>query len=412
MKRLQRTDTFVHRQTRLETIHIQRRNFSDAYCRHISNTFATSATSRPSPARPISTMLPAPDPEDDEKRETIAAVELERQVLEQVSPGAWELQALSYLHGGRLLRPELISHIKQANCPQILDFGGKPNCDWAWQIATMYPRATVCTIYPGSHDLLPGPPNHIPLEMEKPFALPFADNTFDIISARSLHSLVKNDEMSLTLGELHRVLKPDGYLDFCILDALLINVCRDSWGQVMNAEFGHKLQSRGYDREPTKHFVGKLQQSGFETVKRGFVFLGMGDACPTWKDAGKSPVKLSSSAASASTASASSGLGRSRQKNATVHWKVAQRDADGNVMYDAEGAPLCHAPALTGSTSAISPVTGLLGARMWEQWVYKLARETGGQIAEAQMLEQVCGVLEQGGKMGSGFGCLMGWARK
>jgi hypothetical protein len=57
-------------------------------------------------------------------------------------------------------------------------------------------------------------------------------------------------------------------------------------------------------------------------------------------------------------------------------------------------------------------VTGLLGARLWEQWVYKLAREMEGEEAELKVLEQVCGVLEQGGKVGSGFGCLLGVCRK
>jgi hypothetical protein len=44
--------------------------------------------------------------------------------------------------------------------------------------------------------------------------------------------------------------------------------------------------------------------------------------------------------------------------------------------------------------------------------VYKLAREMEGEEAELKVLEQVCGVLEQGGKVGSGFGCLLGVCRK
>ena len=48
--------------------------------------------------------------------------------------------------------------------------------------------------------------------------------------------------------------------------------------------------------------------------------------------------------------------------------------------------------------------------------MYKLAREMGGEAgsedAEIEALKQVCGVLEQGGKVGSGVGCLVGVCRK
>jgi hypothetical protein len=44
--------------------------------------------------------------------------------------------------------------------------------------------------------------------------------------------------------------------------------------------------------------------------------------------------------------------------------------------------------------------------------VYKLARDMGGEEAEMEALKQVCGVLEQGGKVGSGVGCLLGVCRK
>ncbi|KAI5209168.1 hypothetical protein E4T39_01075 [Aureobasidium subglaciale] len=429
-------DTFVHRQMRLENVHIQRRNFSSAYCRALNNDFEISETSRPTSTRPISTMLPAPSPEDDAKREVIAAVERERQVLDQISPAMWELEALAYVRGGSLLVKDVAEHIVSLPSPQILDFGGSPTCDWSWQIANSYPSAKVCTAYLGAHEILDGPSNHCSVQMEKPFALPFADDSFDVISARSLHSLLKTDEISLTLAELHRVLKPSGYLDFCLLDALLVNVSAGSWGQVMNAEFGHKLQSRGYEREPTKHFMSKLGKAGFKDTQRTWMFLGMGDVSPTWTDAGKSagrtptrslPVvpgdvkspianspatfksPIAQSPASCKTSASTAETSRTR---GATHYQVPICDQDGNVLFGPDGEPSYYPPALTGSTSAAAPVTGLLGARMWEQWVYKLAREMGGAEVEQQMLEQVCGVLEQGGKMGSGVGCLMGLARK
>ena len=90
--------------------------------------------------------------------------------------------------------------------------------------------------------------------------------------------------------------------------------------------------------------------------------------------------------------------------------------SSGIPLLSPSGEPIFYPPALTGSTAAIAPITGLLGARLWEQWVYKLAREMGGEAgsedAEIEALKQVCGVLEQGGKVGSGVGCLVGVCRK
>lgn len=482
MSRRHASDTFVHRQTRLETIHIQRRNFQSAYLRTLHNDFEISEPSRPACSRPISTMLPAPSPEDDEKRETIAAVERERQVLEQVSPQFWELEALAYIRGGSLLTKEITRHMKFITAPQVLDLGGKPNADWGWCIATSFPTARVCTVYfEPDTEILGAPCNHVSVHVDKPYALPFADNTFDVISTRTLHSLLKTGHWSSTLTELYRVLKPSGYLDFSLLDALLINVTADSWGQVMNAEFGYNLQQRGYEREPTKLFLNRLADAGFKDVKRMWMFLGMGDVRPTWKDEGKSPkspvvaqaptralpalsaekappappVAPSGGNAAKKPTKANKGTAAKRlasAKNATltkpqfipaavkspskpssappnspdpaaideepikpagtIHHAVLILSPSGEPILDASGKPTFYPPALTGSTAAVAPITGLLGARLWEQWVLKLAREMGGQDAEVEAVKQVCGVLEQGGKVGSGVGCLVGVCRK
>ncbi|KAI4726492.1 hypothetical protein E4T49_05721 [Aureobasidium sp. EXF-10728] len=443
MSRTTPKDAFVHRQPRLESTHVLRRNFSTAYLRTLHSDYEVAEPSRPVSTRPISTMLPAPSPEDDAKREVIAAVERERSVLEQLNPQFWELEALAYLRGGNLLTKEVNVHIASIANAQILDFGGKPNADWAWCIATSFPMAKVCTVYfEPTTEILEAPSNHVSVECEKPFQLPFADNTFDLISARTLHSLLKSEHWAPTLAELHRVLKPSGYLDFNLLDALLINVSAGSWGQVMNAEFGHKLHQRGYEREPTKQFMGRLETAGFKDIKRMWMFLGMGDVRPTWTDEGKSPAvskpptralpaipgassKTKQTIKSPSTPKANAfakspatpnpaapTIDATAKPTGAIHHKVPIRDAAGNILLGPDGKPSFYPPALTGSTSAVAPVTGLLGARLWEQWVYKLAREMGGEAAELQMLEQVCGVLEHGGKAGSGVGCLLGVCRK
>lgn len=403
LQRSENLDAFTHRQTRLETVHVGRRNFSESYRKHLNGSFEISTKNRPSQTRPISTMLPARNVEsvDEEFKETLASVERERQVLEQVEPAAWELQALAYLRGGRLLTDVIDKHVKSMPHAQILDFGGKLNCDWAWRIAVEYPKATVHTTFVGEPQILSGPANQSAVEVEKPFALPFADNTFDLISARSLQSMLKTDETDLTLAELHRVLKPDGYLDYTVIDALICNASRDSWAQVMNAEFGIKLHSRGYDKEPTKQLTNKLQKAGFGEIKRAFKYLPMADVSPKWRDAGR-----------ASHKQGTGNLDVYQEEDTTHHFKVEKRDENGEVILDKDGQPIYHAPPLTGSSSSVASITSLYGSRVWEQWACKLARETGDVEAEQQMLEQVCGVLEEGGRTGNGFTCLMGYARK
>lgn len=476
MSRRHTSDVFVHRQSRLEALHIQRRNFQPAYLRTLHNVFKISEPSRPVCSRPISTMLPAPSPEDDEKRETIAAVERERQVLEQVSPQFWDLEALAYIRGGALLTKEVTAYIKSITAPQILDFGGKPNADWGWCIATSFPTAKVCTVYfEPDTEILGAPCNHVSVQVDKPQSLPFADDTFDVICTRTLHSLLKTGEWSATLNELYRVLKPSGYLEFSLIDALLINVPADSWGQVMNAEFGYNLQQRGYEREPTKLFLGRLEDTGFKDVKRMWMFLGMGDVRPTWKDEGKSPkspmvaqtptralptpsekafsaplttpwggkaakkpTKANKGIAAKRLTSAKKPTTTKPQPTSTVklpssappnspepalaedfhkppgaiHHHVPMLSPTGIPVLDASGNPFFYPPALTGSAAAVTSVTGLLGSRLWEQWVYKLAKEMGGEDAEVEAVRQVCGVLEQGGKVRSGVGCLVGVCRK
>ncbi|KAI9694489.1 MAG: hypothetical protein M1822_000105 [Bathelium mastoideum] len=63
-----------------------------------------------------------------------------------------------------------------------------------------------------------------------------------------------------------------------------------------------------------------------------------------------------------------------------------------------------------GSTRAAAGVTGIVGAWAWERWMLKLQMEMGRE--EERLLEGVSKALEEGGKCGSGWRCLTGWARK
>ena len=65
---------------------------------------------------------------------------------------------------------------------------------------------------------------------------------------------------------------------------------------------------------------------------------------------------------------------------------------------------------VTGSPKDVRAMTGLVGARMWEQWMLKLNSEMGR--SEERCLEGVAKALEEGGKGNAGWRCLVGWARK
>ena len=55
-------------------------------------------------------------------------------------------------------------------------------------------------------------------------------------------------------------------------------------------------------------------------------------------------------------------------------------------------------------------MTGLVGARMWEQWILRLNGEMGR--SEERCLEGVAKALEEGGKGNGAWRCLVGWAQK
>ena len=328
--------------------------------------------------------------EDVEFKETVENAERERQALDQLSSSVWELQALSYIRGGNLLSKEVNGHVKTTQNCKVLDFGGKANCSWAWQIALEHPNATITTTLVGTEatcPVIPGPSNHCVVKAEKPYALPFAANTFDLISARSLHSMLKAEDYDATLTELRRILKPNGYLEFSIIDSALQR--QGPLGRALSVEIGFNLKTYGYDPHPVNTFVPKLEATGFENVKRTWMTLPMADVQPTWRDEGKSPDSATPATVESRT---------------TCYDVPKEVGINGKICLDER--------PLTGSTKNVNAVTGLLGARMWEQWVLKHAYERGQSKVEDKFLAQICRVLEEGGRIGSAVTCLMGFARK
>ncbi|USW48095.1 Putative methyltransferase type 11, S-adenosyl-L-methionine-dependent methyltransferase [Septoria linicola] len=384
-KRSQRArDVFQHRQARVEAEQARRVSLPKQHTDQLHGTFETVTAERPAPARPVSNLLPlAPE---DERKELIATVDRERQALEQVQSSAWHLAAQRELNGGKLLTSPIVSSFKGRRDVRILDLAGQVHCSWAWDVAQDHPNASVYTTVSSdaeAHVLassLEGPINHHVVTSPKLWELPFADDHFDVISARNLYTHLKTiwpkgcaaDEWDLTLRECLRCLKPGGYLEFDLLDAELVHA--EAVSQALGVEFAFNLKTRGYDPCAGKSFLPRLKRAGFCDIKRAWMVLPVADVVPRWSDSGK------------------------------VSPAVAERSIaiDGTISQ--------FEPPLTGSTIDVRAVTGLVGARMWEQWMLKLNIEMGR--CEKRLTADVAKALQEGGKSNAGWRSLVGWARK
>ncbi|EWC46335.1 hypothetical protein DRE_04506 [Drechslerella stenobrocha 248] len=163
-----------------------------------------------------------------------------KEVNDEITSRLWVFMASRWLHYGRILVSPAHDILNQSGMERrknksadpsptrrrVLDLGGAPVADWGWHCAYEYPHSKVYTVT--------SRPKNINIDN-----LPFPDNHFDVISARSLHTILKRlappkrrserrngntsnqntktvrlDEYSLTLRECYRVLKPGGHFEW------------------------------------------------------------------------------------------------------------------------------------------------------------------------------------------------------
>jgi SAM-dependent methyltransferase len=380
-ERSRKHDPFIHRQTRAEAMHVHRRCMSKTHRDQLLGKFELANPVRPSPPRPVSEFY-VNDPTV--LKERIARAQTERQALDQMLPIIWVLQALKQLNGGRLLSKPASRAITSKSAPRILDVGGVPTNDWAWQVAYDYPFSTTTTVYTGANltSNVAGPDNHKHMTVPNLWTLPFPNGHFDVVSARSLYEFLKTDkplgrsmdEYDLSLMECYRVLKPGGILDFSLIDADIIHAGRQA--QAMGVEFSFNLKTRGYDAAPTKAFLTRLKKAGFLDVKRSWMVLPMGKTSSNWRDV--LPV------------------------GAEAHNEEKVISPGGQVN-------MLEAPVF-GTTGDAALLTGLVGSWAWEKWLLRLQKEMGKE--EERLLEGVVQVLEEGAKQNSGWRYLTGYAKK
>ncbi|PSK55747.1 hypothetical protein B9Z65_4625 [Elsinoe australis] len=402
-------DAFLHSQTRAEASHVSSSSLSQQHMSQLSGSFTLQSPDRPHPARPISALVPTATDEDEHSK-TITLAERERQALEQIMPSVWSLHAARHVFGSTLIASPAIAHLRSSPNRRILDFGGAPSCDWGWAVALQFRHCAVVTVpfdpIPTLSAPLTGPPNHSIIHAPNLTTLPFPSASFDLISARSIHVLLRTirpdpathptrDEYDALLSEFLRVLKPGGYLEFNLLDAELLHP--GPLGQALSVEFAFVLRQRGYDPQASRYFLPRLRKAGFEDVKRAWLVLPAADVVPRWVDKGKMMA----------------GHGRG---DSGVGLKGEAEEREGERFFEVErgrsagGGKEVFEPPVVGRTRDVRGMTGLVGARAWEKWVLKVQREAGGN--EEKMLERVNRALEEAGRVKAGWRCLMGWARK
>ncbi|KAF2874729.1 hypothetical protein BDV95DRAFT_486147 [Massariosphaeria phaeospora] len=355
-QRSRQSDPYIHRQTRAEAMHVQRRCNPKAHRDQLLGRYELTNPVRPAPPRPVSEFY-VDDPTV--LKERIARAQMERQALDQILPIVWVLQAMRQLNGGRLLSKPASRCVTRTRAPRILDVGGLPTNDWAWQLAFDYKYSTVTTVYTAGHDLttnVSGPENHKQMTVPNLWTLPFPSGHFDVVSARTLYELLKTDkplgrskdEYDLCLRECFRCLKPGGILEFTLLDADIIHA-------------GQHAQAMG---------------AGFQDVRRMWMVLPMGKTAANWKD----------------TLPVGAGL------------KQEERSIAPDGQIEVAAAPVF------GTTKDAALMTGIVGSWAWEKWLLRLQVEMGKE--EDKLLEGVVQVLEEGAREGSGWRYLTGYARK
>ncbi|KAK1757701.1 Ubiquinone/menaquinone biosynthesis C-methyltransferase UbiE [Echria macrotheca] len=393
-------DVFVYRQPRFEALQAQRVSLREAHRNQLLGKYQLSVVPQSAKKRMSANVVRGDDNIIDDPEKIRADKEAE--AASQMIMSSWHVAATKTLNGGRLISAPVAKRLarqsRMAPGPngvsydraRILDLGGQGAGDWAWHAAMQYPNTKIYTVTTKairqlSNSNIRGPPNHRQVAVDRLTKLPFSDDQFDLISARELHAVLKlfgengADEWDACLAECMRVLKPGGYLEFNVLDADIMNA--GPLGNAKAVEFGFALQTLGFDPNPTRAFLSRLQRAGFEDVRRAWLCLPVGP---------KRPARPSPSV-------------------------------------DAEGGKTLELEAIvSGSTDNAAAVTGLAAGWSWERWLLRAEMEKaagelrladtvtpGEAMREAgKMIADVHAVIEEGREAGSGFRILKGYARK
>lgn len=249
----------------------------------------------------------------------------------------WIMMALRYVMKGQLLFSPPAQHIHDSatmNNSIVLDIQGVFRDQWSWQMALDFPKVMVYSFKfasnpsaplamlqargqrtteqqgpeiepsklrknsvastassiasaPSKYDIdakgicpqtvrnvRPGPLNHVSCLGHSLKKLPFDDNTFDVLSAKSLWYFVKKDEWLDVLQEFRRVLKPGGYLEIVISDYGLLNSNESDeyWWKRLRAG----VRRHNMEPFPSIKVPDHLYNAGFKDVHSALLKLPRG----------------------------------------------------------------------------------------------------------------------------------------
>ncbi|CAM1507091.1 Fc.00g067320.m01.CDS01 [Cosmosporella sp. VM-42] len=402
--RTQRNDVFVHQLPRFEALQAQRVSLRESHRNQLLGKYQLSVVPQSAKKRLSANVARGDDTIIDDPEKLRREKEVE--AMNQMTMSTWHVAAMKFLNGGRLISAPVTKRLARLSrmAPgkdgvtrdraRILDLGGQATCDWAWHCAIQFPNTKIYTVTTKairqlSNCNIRGPPNHRQVAVERLTRLPFADNQFDLVSARELHSILKmfgengEDEWESCLKECMRVLKPGGYLEFSLLDSDIINA--GPVGLAKSVEFGFALKTLGYDPNPTKLWMGRLARAGFQDVRRAWMCLPMGP------------------------------------KRNMFKLPTPPMTADG------EEIKTCQLDAMVmGGANDIACVSSIVGSWSWERWLLRCEMEkvsgelrladivtAGSAMKEAgKCLDGVPAVIEEGRNLKSGFRMLNGYCRK
>lgn len=304
MKEARKQDVIVHAIARADAIQMQRLYLSDLHHSQLAGNYKLRKSEEVPQLRiDFPHIASAPSQSTIRQfRDSIILADKERQAVHQTALARWNITAIRCLNGGRLLPVQahnlITTSVHAGGKPRILDLGGIPIADWAWAAALEYPEATIYTAVLASEspewEAHTRPSNHRVVTCSNLWTLPFSSDTFDVVSARTLHMALRNmppdssltDEYQLTLGDLHRVLRPNGVLHFSSLDAEISAVPGSSVSSksthviaplaTISNDFISTLRTAGYDPCPSTTLVNKLRATGFRSITKANLCLRAG----------------------------------------------------------------------------------------------------------------------------------------
>lgn len=423
-------DAFIHAASRLEAVQSARVAMPEKHMTNILGQHVMTDPTRPKYAGPFS-QNPRRTGVFERTEEQIAFAKAEREqaALASIEPSGWQTDALRSLYHGRLLASTAACTrlgakstlpLDDPSCIgkkriRILDFGGMSSTSWAWSAALEWPNVKTYTVVtkeqaqmqrPAGCPKPEAPSNHRTVSVPHLWQLPFRSGHFDVISARSLHVLLKNnpvpgvpeiDEWDMTLKECMRVLKPGGYLDYMIMDSTIAHA--GPRGEAMGVEFGFELHRRGYAREAGRSWLRRLKKEGFVGVKRAWMFMPMG----------RKPIKELEEHVHGYTGGGGWQSWRQGAKPfVPAPRPISEVSTISKIVKQYMDVEAVQGPV--GSTQDVADLTGLLGARMWEEWVVKVRSESGRE--QSRWMDGIDEMIEEGKEQGSGWKVLIGWARK